>query len=158
VPRHASGSEHRDGPAGPGGDADDDVAVAPLRRPRRLGEWPLGTVLLGVIAGLGVVANNHFRRGTVLIAGSVLLAAVLRAVLSERRAGLLVVRSRAVDVVTLGALGVGLTTLALVVPPPEESRPNGVGGDRPESAAEAGIASTAEDVLMTRDLHGSREA
>jgi hypothetical protein len=126
VPRHGADSAH------PPSDLDPDVAVAPRRRPRRLGEWPLGVVLLGVVTGLLVVANNSFRAGTVLVGSSVVLATVLRAVLSERRAGLLVVRSRWVDVLTLGTFGIGLTVLALVVPPPEEARASGSGIGRPE--------------------------
>lgn len=90
----------------------------PQPQPRRLRDWPLPLVLVGMTAGLVVVAAGSFRGGTVLFAVSVLVAAVLRAVLPERAAGLLVVRSRLIDVLVLGALAAGLTVLALVVPPP----------------------------------------
>jgi hypothetical protein len=75
-------------------------------------------VLLGVAAGLVVVATEHFRRGTVLLACSVLAGALLRAILPDRRAGLLAVRSRVIDVLVMGTLGTMLLVLALVVPPP----------------------------------------
>ncbi len=81
-------------------------------------EWPITIVLLGVAISLGVVVSNHFRRGSVLLAGFIVLAAALRLVLPSREAGLLAVRSRLVDVLVLGGLGAGLLVLALVVPPP----------------------------------------
>jgi hypothetical protein len=91
---------------------------APTSKSHRIREWPLGIVLLGMAAGLVVVASDHFRRGTALFAAAVALAALLRLVLPTRRAGLLVVRSRTVDVGVLAILAAGLGTLAVVVPPP----------------------------------------
>lgn len=81
-------------------------------------QWPLNLVLTIVAVGLIVVAENHFRRGTVIIAGGVCIAAGLRAVLPNGRAGLLVVRSRGIDLLTLGTLGAGTLISALIVPPP----------------------------------------
>ncbi len=81
-------------------------------------EWPITVVLLAVASGLAVVAAGHFRRGTILLAASVVFAAWLRTVLPDARGGLLKVRGKRVDVVTLAVLGLGLTTLALLVPPP----------------------------------------
>ncbi|RJK95489.1 DUF3017 domain-containing protein [Vallicoccus soli] len=81
-------------------------------------EWPAALVLGSVLAGLVVVAADRFRPGSALLAASLLLAAVLRAVLPERRAGLLAVRGRVVDVAVLAAIGAGLVVLTVVVPPP----------------------------------------
>ena len=64
--------------------------------------------------GLVIIALHHFRWGNLLIAGSMLAAALLRLVLPARQAGLLAVRSRFVDVVTMGAIGGALLVLALV--------------------------------------------
>ncbi len=89
-----------------------------MRRFRLPREWPITVVLLAVAASLSVVALNHFRRGTVLLALSVLLAAALRLALPARDAGLLAVRSRLLDVLTLAGLGSSLLVFALVVPPP----------------------------------------
>lgn len=83
-----------------------------------LREWPLGLVIAGVAAGLLVVATDRFRAGSVIVGCSVLLGALLRAVLPSRLAGLLVVRTRPFDVMTLLALGGAVTALAIVVPPP----------------------------------------
>jgi hypothetical protein len=81
-------------------------------------EWPLASVLLVCTAGVVVVLSEHFRRGTVLFAGGLVLAAGLRALLPSESAGLLVVRGRLIDVITLTALGLGVLLAALVVPPP----------------------------------------
>jgi hypothetical protein len=99
--------------------------VTPPRRAPRLdirrvvaSEWPLVSVLVVCSAGVLVVISEHFRRGTVLFAGGLILAAGLRALLPTESAGLLVVRGRVVDVMTLTALGLGVLLAALVVPPP----------------------------------------
>jgi Protein of unknown function (DUF3017) len=75
----------------------------------------LAMMLVGVVV---TVAFDRFRRGTVIMAGAVILAAWLRAVLPPERAGVLVVRRRSVDVLCLGSLGLGLLAVALVVPAP----------------------------------------
>jgi hypothetical protein len=72
--------------------------------------------LAGIAISLVVVIVVDFRPGTVLFAASVLLAAAFRLVLTTRRAGLLVLRSRTVDVVTLTFMGVAALLLALAVP------------------------------------------
>jgi hypothetical protein len=81
-------------------------------------QWPIIVVLLGVAIALTLVSLDYFRRGSVVLAGSVLLAAFLRLLLPDREAGLLVVRSRRVDVIILGVLGSLLAIFAFWVPPP----------------------------------------
>jgi len=81
-------------------------------------EWPIALVLLCVAAGFAVVLSNHFRRGSVVISGALMLAALLRLVLPVRRAGLLAVRSRFFDVVVLAGMGLAMFLTAVVVPPP----------------------------------------
>jgi hypothetical protein len=81
--------------------------------------WPFALVCLGALAGLAVVVLlDRFRRGTLVMAGAVLLGAWLRVLLPDEQLGLLRVRGRAFDVVTMLALGLGLSVVALVVPPP----------------------------------------
>ena len=65
-----------------------------------------------------IVALDRFRLGSLVLAASVLLAFALRLLLPADRIGLLAVRSRTVDLVVLGLLGVTLTVFALWVPPP----------------------------------------
>lgn len=82
-------------------------------------QWPVVLVLAGVAGGLVVVrAVDGFRVGTLVVGGFVLVGAWLRAMLPNDRLGVLVVRSRRVDVAALGLLGLAITVLALVVPPP----------------------------------------
>jgi hypothetical protein len=81
-------------------------------------QWPLVSVLVGLVVSLIVVADDHFRRGSVLFAAFVVLAFFLRLFLPERDAGWLAVRSRGIDLLCLGFLGVGLSVFALIVPPP----------------------------------------
>lgn len=89
--------------------------------PRRRGiaaQWPIIVVLASMGAALLVVALNHFRIGSLMLAGSVVLAFVLRLLLPAKDAGLLAVRSKRVDLVVLGVLGAALVVFALWVPPP----------------------------------------
>jgi hypothetical protein len=93
-------------------------AVVPIepsvRRTGTLHELPLALVISGVAVGLVVIALHHFRWGNLVIAGSLLAGALLRLVLPTRRAGLLAVRARFTDVVTMLVMGVGLLVLALI--------------------------------------------
>jgi hypothetical protein len=81
-------------------------------------QWPLTVVLAIMVVALVVVAADHFRRGSVLFAAAVVLAFFLRLMLPDQDAGWLAVRSRAIDLACLGALGVGLSVFALIVPSP----------------------------------------
>ncbi|MCO5999196.1 DUF3017 domain-containing protein [Actinoallomurus rhizosphaericola] len=89
---------------------------APARAavPRWLGQLPYVFVLCGVAAGLAVVATNHFRRGSMLIAASVFIGALARLVLPESQTGMLAVRRRWVDVLLMTAAAVGVTLVAFV--------------------------------------------
>lgn len=99
-------------------DSHDPDNVRDLRTRGWWRQWPIIVVLVGVAIALTLVALDYFRRGSIVLAGSVLLAAFLRLLLPDREAGLLVVRSRRVDVVILGTLGVLLAVFAFWVPPP----------------------------------------
>ncbi len=89
------------------------------RLPRsRFREWPISLVMLGIGLSMIFVATDHFRRGSLVLAVSVVLATFLRLFLSENQAGMLAVRSKGVDVAVLAVLGVGLTIFALWVPAP----------------------------------------
>ena len=87
-----------------------------LRRLRA--EWPLTASLSVVVVGLLVVANGHFRRGSVVLSFGVALALFLRLLLPGADAGLLAVRSKRIDVAVLAFLALGTSLLALWVPPP----------------------------------------
>ncbi len=75
----------------------------------RLGWWWVATpvLLVGILAfGLGYVRGAGF-----VMAGGLLLAALIRAVLPTDRSGGLVVRSRVVDVATMTLLGLALAVI-----------------------------------------------
>ena len=91
------------------------------QQPQRRGmlrEWPILLVLIAVTVSLLFVAMNSFRQGSVMLAGSILLAAFLRLLLSDTDAGLLAVRTKRTDVLVLLVLGFGLAIFAFWVPPP----------------------------------------
>lgn len=85
---------------------------------RVVDQWPLALVLGGVAAGLVVLAFLDFRAGSLILSVSVVFAGALRLVLPRETAGLLAVRSTAIDLAIYGSLGIGLTALSLLVPPP----------------------------------------
>jgi hypothetical protein len=90
-----------------------------MTKPSRLvNEIPVVVVLAIGAVGLLVVAQGYWRRGLLVVAGALLVAALLRLALPTRRAGLLAVRSKAIDVVVLGGFGSAMLLLAAVVPPP----------------------------------------
>ena len=80
-----------------------------------LGQWPLASVLLGVLAGLVVVWTSHWRTGTTLIGLAITMGWLFR-LLPNRRVGLLAVRNKAVDTLVLLSVGIGITVLAWAVP------------------------------------------
>lgn len=89
------------------------------------GGRPLGTVaftaavLLGAF-GVVLAMTGPWRQGVGYLGSSVLIACLARFAIPDRMAGMLRVRRKAVDVVILAALGLGVVALALVVP---DSRP-----------------------------------
>lgn len=84
-----------------------------------LRELPLVAVLVVVAAGLLLGVIDRWRVGASVLGAAVLLAGVLRLLLPARRAGLLVVRSRRLDVAVLLVLGAALLVLASSVPAPD---------------------------------------
>ena len=79
-------------------------------------QFPMIVVML--IAGVGFVRilAEHWRQGTTLIGASLLVAGIIRALLPQDRAGLLAVRSQAMDVLCYVVLGVLVVVLASTVP------------------------------------------
>jgi len=117
---------HEPSPGQPGDSRDDrgsrdtqsaQSSQAP-RRPWLLAEWPITIVLIGITVALLMIAMDHFRRGSIVLSASVVLAAFLRLLLPGQEAGMLAVRSRRIDVAVLGGLGVGLSLFTFWVPPP----------------------------------------
>jgi hypothetical protein len=80
-------------------------------------QWPI--LLVGLIFATGFVlaGANFWRRGSLLIGIGVGVAAVLRLVLPEERAGLLVVRSKGIDFVTTATVGAAMVYIASTIDP-----------------------------------------
>ena len=79
---------------------------------------PYLIVLAGLAVGLFVTwqGSQYAGRGTALVGGVLLAAAVARLVLPPRFAGLLASRSRALDVATLAVLGAAVLAVAAWLP------------------------------------------
>jgi hypothetical protein len=80
-------------------------------------QWPI--LLVGLIFATAFVlaGANFWRRGSLLIGIGVGVAAILRLVLSEERAGLLAVRSKGVDFVTTAMVGAAMIYIASTIDP-----------------------------------------
>ncbi len=74
-------------------------------------------VVVILAAAMLLVALDRWRRGLVVFGTGTGVAAVLRAVLSNRRAGLLRVRSRAFDVAVLAAASAAILVVAWGISP-----------------------------------------
>ena len=98
------------------------TAEAPARaRAPRWANLPYAIVLVAAAGGLSWVALGglrHVQAGMMTVASALLAAAVLRLVLPERAAGLLVSRRRVLDVLALASLGAGIMAAVLVLPAP----------------------------------------
>ncbi|HEX3545883.1 MAG TPA: DUF3017 domain-containing protein [Mycobacterium sp.] len=81
------------------------------------GQWPILLVGLIFIAAFGLVVAGYWRRGALVIAIGVGVAAALRLALSDDRAGLLVVRGRAIDFVTTASVSAAMLYIAWTIDP-----------------------------------------
>jgi hypothetical protein len=81
------------------------------------GQWPILLVGLIFIAAFGLVVAGYWRRGALVMAIGVGVAAALRLALTDDRAGLLVVRSRGVDFVTTATVSAAMLYVAWTIDP-----------------------------------------
>jgi hypothetical protein len=77
---------------------------------RLVGPWLL--LVAGSTAAVVLVCLGQLRQGADVLAGTLVVTAVLRAVLPARLAGAVAVRSRFVDVLLLGGAAVAAIVLA----------------------------------------------
>jgi hypothetical protein len=80
-------------------------------------QWPILLVVLIFVAAFVLVGANFWRRGSLLIGIGVGVASILRLVLSEERAGLLVVRSKGIDLVTTATVAAAMVYIAWTIDP-----------------------------------------
>jgi hypothetical protein len=80
-------------------------------------QWPILLVELIFASAFVLAAANFWRRGALLIGIGVGVASVLRLVLPEERAGLLVVRSKGIDFVTTATVAATMVYIAWTIDP-----------------------------------------
>lgn len=81
------------------------------------GQWPILAVGLIFVLAFVLVVAGYWRRGALVIAIGVGVAAALRLALTEDRAGLLVVRSRVIDVATTATVSAVMLYIAWTIDP-----------------------------------------
>jgi hypothetical protein len=81
------------------------------------GQWPILLVGLFIIAAFGLVIAGYWRRGALVLAIGVGIAAALRLTLTDDRAGLLVVRSRGIDFATTASVSAAMLYIAWTIDP-----------------------------------------
>jgi hypothetical protein len=81
------------------------------------GQWPILLVGLIIVAAFGLVVAGYWRRGALVLAIGVGVAAALRLTLSEDRAGLLAVRSRTIDFGTTATVSAAMLYVAWTIDP-----------------------------------------
>jgi hypothetical protein len=77
-------------------------------------EWPFSVVFGTATAAVIVIAFGVLQHGLALLGAALLLGSILRFILSPARAGLLAVRRRGTDVVTMALLGAIMLVLSVV--------------------------------------------
>lgn len=82
-----------------------------------LDHWPIVVVGLIFAAAFGLASANFWRRGALLIGIGVGAAAVLRLVLSDASAGVLVVRGRGLDFATTATVATAMLYIAWTIDP-----------------------------------------
>lgn len=115
------GPEHPPGTEGdPAPEATDAPEPASIQAERRYPSTIGGLCYLGVLlvtgAGLVTASLGSWRLGIQLVAGSLVVAALLRLALPQRDAGMLAVRSRWVDALLLGAAAAAFFFLTATIP------------------------------------------
>jgi hypothetical protein len=107
--------EHRD-PEPPTDVPAESAEPAGRRYPSTIGGACYLVVLGTSAVGLWITAHGDWRLGVRWIAGSLLVAAVVRLLLPTSQAGMLAVRRRAVDATLLAVVGVALFVLSATIP------------------------------------------
>jgi hypothetical protein len=89
---------------------------APDRRPQTVGGGVYLVVAASALVGLAITLVGAWRTGVVWMGVGLLLGGAARLLLPERQAGMLRVRRKVPDVVTMLLVGIALVALAVGVP------------------------------------------
>jgi uncharacterized membrane protein len=80
-------------------------------------QWPILLVGFFLVVAFSLVAAGYWRRGALVMAIGVGVAAALRLTLTDERAGLLAVRSRTFDILTTGSVSAAVLYIAWTIDP-----------------------------------------
>jgi hypothetical protein len=94
---------------------DPEHSIAP-RKPRTVGGAAYLAVLVVTVLGITMVVLDRWRPGLTVIGAALLGGAVARLLIRPDDAGMLGLRRKLVDVLTLASLGGALVVLAGVIP------------------------------------------
>lgn len=87
-----------------------------LKTPSTTGGIIYLVVVATVLVGVVIAATGAWRLGVTVMGASFGLAFLARLVLPDQRAGMLRIRRRLVDLITMGICGVSMAVLAAVIP------------------------------------------
>ncbi|HTJ71838.1 MAG TPA: DUF3017 domain-containing protein [Actinospica sp.] len=76
-------------------------------------EWPFATVIAVALGAVALIALGNLDHGVLILGCALLIGSGLRFALPTPRAGLLAIRGRGADVVTMGLLGLVMLILSL---------------------------------------------
>ncbi|ATE58499.1 MULTISPECIES: DUF3017 domain-containing protein [Actinosynnema] len=76
---------------------------------------PFALVLGVTLVGLVRILQYNWREGVVLIGVALLIAAVLRVLVSDVQAGLIAIRGRGVDALLYSAMGLAVIVVAMTI-------------------------------------------
>jgi hypothetical protein len=81
------------------------------------GQWPILLVGLFFLAACVLVVAGYWRRGALVLGIGVAVAAALRIALTDDRAGLLMVRTKAIDFATTASVSAAVLYIAATIDP-----------------------------------------
>ncbi|MEU5691221.1 DUF3017 domain-containing protein [Actinosynnema sp. NPDC020468] len=89
----------------------------PEQRWRSAAGQHLPFALVLAVVGLGVlrIAQYHWRQGAVLIGIALLIAALLRMLVTDEQAGLIAIRGRGIDALLYSGLGFSVIVVAMTI-------------------------------------------
>ncbi len=93
------------------------MTVGEFARKAFRGQWPILVVGAIFLAAFGLVVAGYWRRGALVLGIGVAVAAALRLALTDDRAGLLVVRSKGIDLVTTATASAAVLYIAATIDP-----------------------------------------
>ncbi|GAA0237821.1 DUF3017 domain-containing protein [Saccharothrix mutabilis subsp. mutabilis] len=76
---------------------------------------PFALVVAVVVLGIVRIVQYHWRQGAVLIGVALLLAALLRVLVTDEQAGLIAIRSRSVDALLYSGFGFSVIVVAMTI-------------------------------------------